>query len=137
MCIFWNFVLTSGRNISLLKSIYIRASKRSCYALSENGIAYCSMTYWFGYIRVWSRIALSNFCWVSIVFAISTANTSWTVARIPINNIIFWKNVMKTFKSIYENSFNRLWCLAEISTKCKNALFGQFKDHNSGRKHAN
>ena len=37
---------------------------------------------------------------------------------------------------IYVNCFNRLRFLAEVSTKLqKNALFGQFKDHISGRQH--
>ena len=47
---------------------------------------------------------------------------------------------MKTFRSIYiyVNCFNRLRFLAEVSTKLqKMHFFGQFKDHNSGRKHGN
>ena len=38
-------------NLSL-KAIYIYASERSWYALSENGIVYCAMTYYFGEISV-------------------------------------------------------------------------------------
>ena len=50
-----------------------------------------------------------------------------------INHIIFLKSVTKTFRSIYVNWFNRLWFLAEVSTKLqKMHFFGQFKDHNSG-----
>ena len=45
---------------------------------------------------------------------------------------------MKIFRSIYVNCFNRLRCLAEISTKLqKMHFFGQFKEYNSGRKHGN
>ena len=71
-------------------------------------------------------------------FYILIANVSWTVAQTPINHIIFWKTVIRTFRSIYVNCFNRLRFLAEVSTKLqKMHFFGQFKDHNSGRKHGN
>ena len=71
-------------------------------------------------------------------FYILIANVSWTVAQTPINHIIFWKTVIRTFRSIYVNCFNRLRFLAEVSTKLqKMHFFGQFKDHNSGRKHEN
>ena len=36
-CNFYNFVLTSARNLSLLKQFYIYASESSYYTLSENG----------------------------------------------------------------------------------------------------
>ena len=45
-----------------IKAIYIYASKRSRYALSENGIVYYAMTYCFGDIRVWTRRTLLNSC---------------------------------------------------------------------------
>ena len=71
-------------------------------------------------------------------FYILIANVSWTVAQTPINHIIFWKTVMKTFRSIYVNYFNTLRFLAEVSTKLqKMHFFGQFKDHKSERKHGN
>ena len=89
-------------------------------------------------MSVWNVRTLLNFYWVSIVFVILIANISWTVAQTPINHIIFWKTVIKTFRSIYVNCFNRLRFLAEVSTKLqKMHFFGQFKDHNSGRKHGN
>ena len=100
-----------------IKAIYIYASERSQYTLSENGIVYCAMTYYFGDISVWSRRILLNFCWVSIFFDILIANISWTVAQTPINHSIFWKSVMRTFRCIYVNCFNRLRFLAEVSTK--------------------
>ena len=67
-CIFCNFVLPSARNLSLLKhmNICIYASERPREALSENGIVYCAMTYYFGNISVWIRRILLNFSWVSI-----------------------------------------------------------------------
>ena len=52
-----------------IKAIYIYASKRSCYALLENGIVYYAMltvSEILGFIR---RISLNFFC-VSIVFCI-------------------------------------------------------------------
>ena len=117
-CIVSNFVLTSARNLSnFIKAIYIFASERSCYALSENGIVYCAMAYYLGEISVWSRRILLNFCWVSIFFDVLIVNISWTVAQTPINHSIFWKSVMRTFRCIYVNRFKRLRFLTEVSTK--------------------
>ena len=99
------------------KAIYIYPSERSQYALSENGIVYCAMTYYFGNISVWSRRILLHFCWVSIFVNILIVNTSWTVAQNPINYSISRKNVMRTFRCIYVNCFKRLRFLAEVSTK--------------------
>ena len=71
-------------------------------------------------------------------FDILIANISWTVAQTPKSHTIFWKTVIKTFRSIYGNYFNTLRFLAEFSTKLqKMRFFEQFKDHNSGRKHEN
>ena len=99
-----------------IEAIYIYAFERSRYALSENGIVYC--TYCFGDISVWSRRTLLNFCWVILI-----ANISWAVARTPVNHIIFWKRVMKTFRCIYVNCFNRLRFLAEVSIKFQKCTF--------------
>ena len=53
----------------------------------------------------------------------------------PYKHIIFWKAVIRTFRSIYVNCFNRL---PEVSTKFqKMYFFGQFKDQYSGRKNGN
>ena len=135
---FFNFVLTSAKKSKYVKAIYIYASETSRYALSENVIVYYAMTSCFEDISVWNRRTLLNFCWVSIVFDILIANISWTVAQTPINHIIFWKTVIKTFRSIYVNCFNILRFLAEVSTKLQKIhFFGQFKDYNSGRKHGN
>ena len=109
------FVLTSARKS--IKAIYIYASERSCYALSENGFVYCAMAYYLGEISVWSRRILLNFCWVSIFLDILIINISWTVTQTPINHSIFWRSVMRTFKCIYLNRSKRLRFLAEVSTK--------------------
>ena len=54
------------------------------------------------------------------------------------NLIIFWKTVIRTFRLIYVNCFNRLRFLAEANIKLqKMYFFGQFKDYNSERKHGN
>ena len=45
-------MLTSARRLKSIKAIYIYASERSRYALSENGIVYYAMTYCFGDIGV-------------------------------------------------------------------------------------
>ena len=47
-------------------------------------------------------------------------------------------SALRSFRCIYVNCFNRLRFLADVSTKLQNMhIFGQFKDHNSGRKHRN
>ena len=99
------------------KAIYICASERSHYALLENGIVYYAMCYCFEDINIWNWRILLNFCWISIFFDISKASISWTVAQTPINYTIFWKSVMRTFRCIYINCFNRLGFLAEVSMK--------------------
>ena len=101
-----------------------------------HGIVYYAMVYCFGDIRVWSKRNLLNFCWFSIFPNILIANISWTVAESPKNHTIFWKSVMRTFRCIYENCFQRLRFLAEVSTKLHEMHpFRIFKDHNSVRKH--
>ena len=132
----FNCVLTSTRNIGLLKQFTYNA--RSRYALSENGIVYYAMAYCFGDIRVWSRIILLDFCLVSIFFDILIVNIFWTVAQTRIDHIIFWKSVMRTFRCIYVSCFNKLRFLVMVSINLqKMYFFGKFKDHNPGRKHEN
>ena len=63
-----------------------------------------------------------NFCWVSIFFDIIIAYTSWTLAQTPINHIIFWKTVTRTFRCIYVNCCNRI--RLQIY---KNTLFQQLR----------
>ena len=120
---FLQFCADLSKKSKSIKAIYIYASERSRYALSENGIVYYAMTYCFGDISVWSRRILLNFCWVSIFFDILIANISWTVAQTTTNHNIFWKSVMRTFRCIYVNCFNRLNFLLRSAQNCKNALF--------------
>ena len=74
-----------------VKAVYIYASERSRYALSENDFVHYSMSTVSEILKAWSRQILLNCCWVSIFFDILIANISWTVAQTPINRIIFWK----------------------------------------------
>ena len=64
--IFSQFCADLCKKSKSVKAIYIYASERFRYVLSENGIVYCAMTYCFGDINVWSRRILLNFCCVSI-----------------------------------------------------------------------
>ena len=135
---FWQFCADLRKKSKYFKVIYIYASERYCYTLSESGIAYYALSYCFGDINVWNRIVLLSVCWVSIFFDILIAVISSMVAQTPINHSIFWKCVMRNFRCIYVNCFNRRRFLAEISTKMSKMLFfGQFTDHHSGRKHGN
>ena len=53
----------------------------------------------------------------------------------PYKNTVFWKSMMRSFRWIEINCFSRFRFLAEVSTNLqKMHYFGQFKDHNSGRK---
>ena len=86
------------------------------------------------FISTGLRIILLNFCYAGIFFDILIANNSWTVAQTPINHTIFWKSVMRIYRYIYVNCFNRLKFLAEVSTNLQKFNFArQFMDHNSGR----
>ena len=128
-------MLISAKKSKYVKAIYKYASKRYRYVLSQNVIVYYAMTSCFEDISVWNRRPLLNFCWVSIVFD-NLIPISWTVAQTPINHIIFWKTVIRTFRFIDVNCFNRLRFLAGVSTKSqKMHFFGKLKDQNSGRKH--
>ena len=132
------FCSALSKKSKFIKAVYIFASEVSLYGLSENSIVYYAMAYCFGNIRVWSRRILLTFCWISIFFDILIANMFWSVAQTPLSHNIFWKSVMRTFRCIYVNCFNRLRFLAEVSTKLqKMHFFGQFKNHNSGKKHGN
>ena len=129
------FCADFSKKSNSIKAIHIYASETSCSALSENGMVYFDMTYCFGGIRVWCQRILLNFCWVSISDTL-IANISWTVAQTPINHIMFWISVMRTFWCIYLNCFHRF--LAEVSTNlAKMHFFGQFKDSNLESKHEN
>ena len=129
---FLQFCADLSKKSKSIKAIYIYASKISRYALSENGIVYYALTYCFGDIWVWSQRILINFCRISISFDVLIVNISWTVAQTPINqyvaqtpinHIIFWKSVMRTFRSIFVNLLNRLSFLAEVSTKLQKIHF--------------
>ena len=131
---FLQFCADLSKKSKPIKVIYIYASERSCYELSENGIVYHAMIYHFEGIRVWSRRISLNFCWVCIFFDILI---SWTVAQTPKNHIIFRISVIRTLyaRCIYVNYFSKLRFLAEVSTRLQKIhFFGQFKDHSSGRK---
>ena len=127
---FLQFCGDLSKKSKFVRLIYINACERYRYALSEHGIVYYGMTYFFRHIRVWSGRAFLNFCWVSIFFYISIINISLTVAQTRINHTIFWNKVMRTFRCVYVNYFNRLRFFAEINTKLqKMHFFRQFKDH--------
>ena len=51
-CIFLQFCADLSEKSKSIEAIYIYASERSRYALSENGIVYCALTYSFGDISV-------------------------------------------------------------------------------------
>ena len=81
---------------------------------------------------------LLYFCWVGMFFDILIANISWAVAQTTINHIIFWKNVMSSFRCIYVIVLIDLgFLLRLVQNGKKSYFFGQFKDHNSRRKHRN
>ena len=114
---FLQFCADLSKKSKSIKVIYIYASERSRYTLSENGIVYSALTYYFGDISVWNRRIFLNFCWVSIFFDILIVNILRTMAQAPMNHSIFWKSVMITFRCIYVNCFKRLRFLAGVSTK--------------------
>ena len=54
----WLFVRKKSKSI---KAIYIDASERSCYALSENGIAYYAIMLWLTVLEI-LRFEVKEFC---------------------------------------------------------------------------
>ena len=81
------------------------------------------MIYCLGDISVWSRRILLNFCWVSIFSDILIANISWTVALTSLNYTIFWKGVMRTFRSIYVNYLTDFGFLLRSGQNCRKYTF--------------
>ena len=106
--------LTSARSLSLLKQ-FIYMYLQGLVTHFQKVVLFIMSAYCFGDIRVCSRRKLLNFRWVSIFFDILIANISWTVAQAAMNHTIFWKSVMRPFRCIYVNCFNRLRFLAEVS----------------------
>ena len=132
---FFSFMLTSARNLSILKQFTYMRLKGLVARFRCTLVSYV-MVYCFRDIRVWSQRTLLNFCWVGIFFDILIANVSSVVAQTPINHTISWKSVMRLLRCIYGNCFQRLRFLAEVSTKLHEMhVFRTFKGHNSGRKH--
>ena len=87
-----------------------------------------ALFYFFGDFRVWSRIILLNFSWVSIFSDTLIANISWMMAQTHTSHTIFLKSVMRTFRCIYEHFFNRISFIAKFSTKLqKNTFLDNFK----------
>ena len=119
-----------------IKEIYIYASERSRYLLSENGIVYNTMTC-FRNTRVWRWRIFFKFQLSQDLFWY--ANVSWTVGQTHINHVIFWKSVMRTFRCIYVNCIDRWRFFAEVRTKLlkKMHFFWQYKNHNLGWKRWN
>ena len=66
------------------------------------------------------------------LFESLTINISRMVAQTHINKVIFCNSVMRTFRRIYVNCFNKLSFFANINRKMQEIhFFGQFKDHKS------
>ena len=97
-CIFSILCWPQQKNLSMLIQ-YVYESERSRYTLLKISV------------------------FEIVVFDILISNISWAVAQTPINHIIFWKTVIRTFISIYVNCFNRLRFLAEVSTKLQKIHF--------------
>ena len=51
---FFHFCADLSKKSRSIKTLYIYLSGRSCYALSENGIVYYAMTYYFEDISIWN-----------------------------------------------------------------------------------
>ena len=107
-CIFRDFVLTSTRNLSRLKQFTCMPQKGLVTHFQKLMLF---IMLWLTASMVWVfefKEFLRNICWFNIFFDILIANISWTVAQTSINRSIFSKNVMRTFRCIYVNCFNRL-----------------------------
>ena len=98
-CFFCNFVLTSARNLSRLKQ-FTYSDLKGLVTNFQKLVLFIMLR--LNVSEVWMfevEEFLRNFCWFSIFFDILIANISWTVAQTPINHSIFWKSVMRTFRT--------------------------------------
>ena len=77
-----------------------------------------------------------NFCWIStFLIFYSSISCELYLRPCPMRRTIFWKSMMRSFRWIWMNCFNRLRFLTEVSTNLqKMHFFWQFKDHISERK---
>ena len=84
-------------------------------------------------LKIWYCFYVITYCFRDIIsrkisaesafFNILIANISGTVAQISINRIIFWKSVMRTFRCIYVNCFNKLSFLLKSAQNWKKCTF--------------
>ena len=90
---------------------------------------------WLTDSKIWG-FEVDEFCKFLLsqhLFYILIVNISWTVDQTFVNDIIFWKSLMRTFRGIYANCFNRLRFFAEISRNCKKCtLLDKLRTINSG-----
>ena len=121
-CIVCNFVLTSTRNLSLLKKF--------TYMHLKFLITLFQKIIWFtGVWAIVHEIFISNWNIKKILslnatksfdFKQNLSNISETGSHSITNNTIFWKCVTRTFRCMYVNCFSRFRFLAEASTKLQN-----------------
>ena len=121
--LFYNFVLTSARNLSLLKQYKYMHPKDLIMHFQKMVIIYYATNYCFGDNRVWIRRILLTFCWLSIFFDILIASILWVVAQTPYEPHQFLKECYENFQMQYVNYFNRLRFLAEVSIKLQKCTF--------------
>ena len=81
---FLQFCTDLKKKFKSIKAIYMYASERSRYALSQSGIFCYAITYYFG--DLWFEDGTVKFLLIN--------NISLTVAQTPINHTIFRKSVM-------------------------------------------
>ena len=136
-CIFWNFVVTSARNLSLLKqfrykhlNVFITLFQKMVWFVGDWGIFYDVLA-----IKISKKMPNQQKLNLTKYFDFKRSKT---VSHSIISNATFWKCVTRPFRCIYVNCFDRLRFLAEVSTKLqKMHFFRQFKDYKSGREHGN
>ena len=117
MCTFCNFVLTSARNLSLLKQ-FTYMNRKVFIAVFQKMTRFIEVRATVHEILAIKKRQNSS---------ISNTNISKTLSQSIINNTIFWKSVTRLFRCIYVNCFNILTFFAEVSTIIqKNRFFQQF-----------
>ena len=134
-CIFNNFVLSSTRSQSLLKE------KNLHICIWEVSLLLFQRVVLF--IVLWRTVSeilgfeVEEFCLISaesVPFWYFNSYIPWTIAQTPLNHIIFWNCVMRTFGCTY---LNYLDFLLRSAQDRKKHFFGEFKEQNSGTEHEN
>ena len=117
--IFCNFMMTSGRNVSILKQFTYMHLKGLIMHFQKMVFLLCyDLLFWRYYdlkLKNFNFLLSQHLFWHFNLYLIKSGTDP------SVNNTIFWKSATRTYRCIYVHRFKRL--LAEVNTKLQNTLF--------------